>query len=67
MSAEMVLLTLGDVARRYALPAWKVRSLFERGRLPPAKRLGTYRCFTEGDLPAIEQALRDAGYLKAVA
>ena len=57
------MLTIGDVARMYGLPVWKVRRLFERGLLPPASRIGAYRVFDESEIPVIEAALRQAGYL----
>jgi DNA-binding transcriptional MerR regulator len=56
-------LTLGTVAERFGVPTWKVRRLFERGILPPAARIGPYRVVDPADLPAIETALREAGYL----
>jgi DNA-binding transcriptional MerR regulator len=56
-------LTIGTVARRLGCQAWQVRRLFERGLLPPAARVGLYRVVAESDLPAVEQALREAGYL----
>jgi DNA-binding transcriptional MerR regulator len=58
-------LTIGTVARRFGVPAWQVRRLFERGLLPPAVRVGAYRVVAEADLPRVEQALRQAGYLPA--
>jgi DNA-binding transcriptional MerR regulator len=57
------ILTIGDVARHFGVRPWKVRALYERGLLPPAARLRSYRIVTDDDLPRIEQALRDAGYL----
>jgi hypothetical protein len=57
-------LTLGTIARRYGLPVWKVRRLWERGLLPPAQRVGAYRVVAESELPRVEAALRDAGYLQ---
>jgi hypothetical protein len=57
------ILTIGTIARRLGCKAWHVRRLFERNLLPPAARVGPYRVVAEADLPAIEQALRDAGYL----
>jgi hypothetical protein len=60
-------LTLGSVARRYGLSVWQVRRIYERGLMPPAARAGMYRIVTEGQLPAIEAALRQAGYLRPVA
>lgn len=59
------LMTLGSVAVRFGCQTWQVRRLFETGRLPPAQRIGLYRVVPESDLPKIEVALREAGYLKA--
>jgi DNA-binding transcriptional MerR regulator len=56
-------LTIGTVARRYGCSAWQVRRLFERGLLPPAPRVGAYRVIAASDLPLVEKALREAGYL----
>jgi DNA-binding transcriptional MerR regulator len=58
-------LTIGAVGRRLNCAAWQVRRLFERGLLPPAPRVGPYRVVAASDLPAVEQALRAAGYLGA--
>jgi DNA-binding transcriptional MerR regulator len=57
-------LTLGSVAQRCGCKAWQVRRLFERGLLPPAPRIGSYRVVAVEDLPKVELALRKAGYLK---
>jgi hypothetical protein len=51
------------VAAYFGLPTWRIRRLFERGLLPAAPRVGAYRVVTAADPPAIEQALRQAGYL----
>jgi DNA-binding transcriptional MerR regulator len=56
-------LTLGAVALRYGCPTWQIRRLFERGLLPPARRVGAYRVVATSDLPLVEAALRVAGYL----
>jgi hypothetical protein len=56
-------LTTGAVARRYGCRPWQIRRLFERGLLPPAPRLGPYRVIPVSDLPKVERALREAGYL----
>jgi DNA-binding transcriptional MerR regulator len=56
-------LTIGAVAQRYGVPSWQIRRLFERGFLPPAARVGTYRVISLSDLPRVEKALREAGYL----
>ncbi len=61
--SETAMLTLGDVARRYGLRTWKVRRLYEDGRLEEPGRLGIYRVVSVADLPRIERALIDAGYL----
>jgi hypothetical protein len=63
-SGPAPVLTLGDVARHFAVELWQVRRLYERGQLPPAHRCGRYRVALPGDLPAIERALRQCGYLK---
>jgi hypothetical protein len=56
-------LTTGAVARHFRVPVWKVRRLFERHLLPPASRIGLQRVIPLASLPAIESALRRAGYL----
>ncbi len=58
-------LTLGAVAKRFGCRQWQVRRLFERGLLPEPPRVGAYRVIAEADLPAVEDALRRAGYLPA--
>jgi DNA-binding transcriptional MerR regulator len=55
--------TISHVADHFRVTTWKVRRCFERGLLPPAPRIGSYRIFRESDLPAIEAALRQLGYL----
>jgi hypothetical protein len=56
-------ISLGVVARKFGLPVWKIRRLFERQLLPEPGRIGLYRVVTTDDLPVIEAALRAAGYL----
>jgi DNA-binding transcriptional MerR regulator len=56
-------LTIGAVAKMYGLPPWQIRRLFERGLLPPARRIGLYRVIPGSDLPKVEKALRVAGYI----
>jgi hypothetical protein len=62
-------LTTGDVARLYTargypLKPWQVRRVYETRLLPePAHRMGGYRLIYPDDLPALEAALRDIGYL----
>jgi DNA-binding transcriptional MerR regulator len=55
--------TVGAVAAMFGLAPWQIRRLFERGLLPPARRIGAYRVIANKDLPIVEKALRDAGYL----
>lgn len=55
--------TVGDLAKHFELPAWKVRRIFERRILPEPERVGAYRVIQACDLPAIEDALRRVGYL----
>jgi hypothetical protein len=56
-------LTIGALAARYGCRAWQIRRLFERGLLPAAPRVGPYRVVVASDLPLVERALREAGYL----
>jgi hypothetical protein len=56
-------LTVGAVARRYGIPPWMVRRVYERGLLPEPPRVGAYRVVPVDDLPRLEAALRGAGYL----
>lgn len=58
--------TLPSIARRFGCAEWQVRRIFERRLVPDPPRLGQNRLITEKDLPAIEQALRTAGYLPAI-
>lgn len=57
-------MSLGDLSRRFGLPVWKIRRLFERKILPEPERVGRLRTFGPGDVPKIEKALKEAGYLK---
>jgi DNA-binding transcriptional MerR regulator len=56
-------LTIGAIARHFGLSTWQVRRAIERGLLDEPPRLGAYRVFTAEDLPRVEAALRNAGYL----
>jgi hypothetical protein len=58
-------MTIGDVAKLYGIPAWKVRRVYEVGILPPADRLGPNRIVHAEQLPALERALRGLRYLPA--
>jgi hypothetical protein len=58
------LLILGEVADFYGVRTWQVARLFERRLVSfTPLRAGRYRVVTEEQLPAIETALRKAGYL----
>jgi hypothetical protein len=54
--------TIGDLAKRWNLPPWKVRRAFEK-KLVSAERVGAYRIVHERDLNKVEVALRKLGYL----
>lgn len=56
-------LIVGEVARRLGVKPWQVRRVVERGLVPEPTRIGAYRAFAESDLPALDAALRQAGYL----
>jgi DNA-binding transcriptional MerR regulator len=60
-------LTVGAVAQRFGCHPWQIRRLFERGLLPPALRVGAYRVIAVEDLPAVENALKRARYLREFA
>jgi hypothetical protein len=55
---------LGDLARRYGIPVWKLRRVFELQRFPEPPRVGFNRVLADSQLPAFEQVLRELGYLK---
>jgi hypothetical protein len=57
-------MTVGDVARHFGLRQWQVRRLFESGRLSEPARFGAYRVIPRDELPKVEKALREAGYLQ---
>ncbi len=50
-------ITIGAAAERCGVPAWQVRRLFERGLLPAAARVGSYRVIDPDDLPKVRAAL----------
>ena len=56
---------LGAVGKHFGVSQRQVCRLFERGILPEPARVGAYRVVDPDDLPAIEAALRRAGYLHA--
>jgi DNA-binding transcriptional MerR regulator len=56
-------LTIGEVAKRFGCQAWQVRRVITRGLLAEPSRVGVYRVFFAEQLPDIEAALRQGGYL----
>jgi hypothetical protein len=56
-------LSTGQVAAYFGLPPWMVARLFERHLLDEPPRLARQRMIPVADLPRIEQALKQAGYL----
>jgi len=65
MSPVAAPLTLGSVARHFGVPIWKVRRIYERKILPEPARIGNYRVVHQDDLPCLEHALVEAGYLES--
>jgi hypothetical protein len=60
------LLTLGQVAQYFGRPTWVLQRLADQKRFP-FQRVGRYRVVPTDQLPAVEAALRAAGYLPPVA
>ena len=63
------IMTTTDAAQHFTdsgfpIKPWQVRRVYESGLLPePETRLGAYRLIHSSDLPRLEDALRQAGYL----
>lgn len=64
MSATDDIVTMGQVADSLGCQTWKIRRLIERGKIPKPRRVGMIPIFDPKDVPQIEKALREAGYLK---
>ena len=60
-------ITSGWICRKYGVLPWQIEYAFRRGLLRASGKCGRYRFWTKADLPHVEQALRQAGYLKAEA
>jgi hypothetical protein len=58
--------TLPAMARRVGVEPWQLRRACNDG-LISANRVGPYRVFFEADVPAVEEGLRRAGYLRDAA
>jgi hypothetical protein len=59
-----ILITLGQMAARFGVREWQLRKTISRGFLPEPARAGQLRVFEPADAPAVEKALREAGYLE---
>jgi len=62
---EKTVYTVGDVARRFLCQSWEVRRIYERGILPEPPRAGRSRIIPAEDIPKVEAALREHGYIPA--
>jgi len=60
--AETIYLTASEAGKRLGLTAFEVTRTFERGFMPPAKKLGRVRMIPVEDLPALKEAAKRAGY-----
>jgi hypothetical protein len=60
-------LTIGEAAERIGAQTWRLQRLIARGLFPEPQRIGRTRVVLEDDLPAIAEAMRQAGYLKTTA
>ncbi len=58
---------VGDLARLHGIQPWQVRRAIQRavanGVMAEPARVGISRVFMDCQLPIVEAALRDAGYL----
>jgi hypothetical protein len=57
-------LTSGDLCRMFRVLPWQIEQVCQRGLLKEPKRLGRWRIWRSSDLPAVEEALIAAGYVK---
>jgi hypothetical protein len=57
--------TSGDLCKRFGIMPWQLLQAIRRKFLAEPHRIGNYRAWTEDDLPRVEQALREAGYIGA--
>lgn len=55
--------TIGDLARRWGLPAWAVRRAADRELQDPPCRAGGYRLLNPDEVNRVERALQLAGKL----
>jgi hypothetical protein len=56
-------LTLGQIANRLGCQLWHVQRVFDRGLVNEAPRVGRQRVVYPDQIPAVRQALTDAGFL----
>jgi DNA-binding transcriptional MerR regulator len=57
------MMTTTEVAERLDLQPWQIRAMERNGLIPPPTRVGQYRAFCLRDLPVIERAARQYGYI----
>jgi hypothetical protein len=65
--AESDFFTIGQLAKRFGCQTWQVGRLFERRLLPEPMRIAGNRVIRADELPAVEQALEQCGYIEAKA
>jgi hypothetical protein len=58
-------LTLGEAAARLGCQLWHVQRVYDRGLLPPPRRVGRCRVVTAEELPVIHKTLARAGFIRA--
>lgn len=58
-------LSTGDLAELLGTETWRIRRLFESGALPEPGRFAGKRAIPREQIPAIVDALRDRGWLRA--
>lgn len=56
-------LTIGEVAGLFGLQVWKLRKLINEGKIREGRRVGRVALFMTGEVPAIAEVLRRAGYV----
>lgn len=63
IEAETEYLTAAEAGERLGISGYQVTRTYERGFMPPARKLGRVRMIPVEDLPALKEAARKAGYL----
>jgi hypothetical protein len=66
IATEVPYYSTGQLAEHYGVRPWQVRRCYALGLLEePARRVGVTRLVPASDLPKVEAALVQAGYLPA--